>query len=125
MRGRSGHWFGYGAFGSPALLWVAIVVGAAAVGAVVIWLILRRRPAGGEEKKLTLAQRDTLNDFEAQVLALLTQRGGEADQTVVVAALGLPVNIVAERLLEMESSGMIERRWSADRLTYTVKRTVA
>lgn len=122
MRGRYGHWVPWGAFGSPALLWVAIIVGAAVVGAVVVWLILRKRPARSEEKKLTLAQRQTLDDFEAQVLALLTQRGGEADQTVIGAALGLPVHIIAERLLEMESSGMIERQWSSDRLTYAVHR---
>ncbi len=45
--------------------------------------------------------------------------------TAVALALNLPAGVVAERLLELERSGAIERKWSVDRMTYSIRRPAA
>lgn len=49
-----------------------------------------------------------------QVLAMLSQHGGQMIQLQIVSALGLTAEMVAERLHKMEAEGQIERRWSAE-----------
>lgn len=115
-----GYWFGSG---TQSWVTPTIVIGALLiVTAAVVWWILRRRRARARATGLLDTQQDGLEDFENQVTALITQRAGEVDQTMIVAALGLPAQLVAERLLKLERAGVIERRWSVDRLTYSVKR---
>jgi len=124
MRGRYyGHWFGVGteAWLVPVIIIALVIVAAVAL----VWWILRGRRARSQAAGLSDAQRETLEDFEAQVTALIAQRGGEGDQTMIVAALGLPAQLVAEKLLELERSGAVERHWSVDRMTYSVRRPAA
>ena len=115
------YWWGFATGPSVAV----IVITAMIVSSGIAWWIATRRPKRAEAAGLSDVQRDTLSDFESQVTALLVQRGGEADQTAIVAALGLPAELVAEKLLELEQAGAIQRRWSVDRMTYSIKRSAA
>ena len=121
--GYYGHWFGFGtqAWVVPIIIIAALLVVAVAV----VWWILRGRRARAQAAGLSGPQQETLGDFETQVTALIAQRGGEVDQTMIVAALGLPAHLVAEKLLELERAGAIERHWSIDRMTYSVRRPAA
>jgi hypothetical protein len=120
--GYYGHWFGFGmgAWVVPIIIIAALLILAAAV----VWYVQGRR-ARARAAGLSESQRETLGDFETQVTALIAQRGGEVDQTMIVAALSLPAQLVAEKLLELERGGAIERHWSVDRMTYSIKRSVA
>ncbi len=121
MHGAYWNWWRFGAGA-----WLPIgVIAALAVAAVVAWRVTRPRRTRTATAGLTDQQRETAGDFEMQVTALLAQRGGEADQTAIVAALGLPADLVAGKLLELERAGAIERRWSVDRMTYSIRKPAA
>ena len=118
---RGGHFFFVPVI--PTWGWVLLVVVAATVFFAVLALVLRRR----RELKARLtglneAQRQTLEEFESQVLALLSQHGGQLSQQQIASVLGLPAELVAEELQEMEAEGQIERRWSTEQYTYAVRR---
>lgn len=124
MRGRYfGHFFGFGMEGwvVPIIIIAVLLI----VAAVVVWWIVRGKRARAQSSGLSDSQRETLGDFETQVTALIAQQGGEVDQTMIVASLGLPLQLVAEKLLELERAGAIERHWSVDRMTYSIRRPTA
>ena len=73
-----------------------------------------------EVSGLTQEQTATLDNFEAQVTALLNQHGGSLTQMEIRNFLGLPAEIVAERLLALEKDGMIERKWLNAQFTFKV-----
>ena len=56
-------------------------------------------------------------------MALLSQHGGRMSQTDIQCALGLPAHLVAEKLLEIEDDGLVERRWISEDYTFAVERT--
>ena len=119
MHGRGGHWLFAPVL--PAWMWVVIaVVGVLLIAAAVLFILRRRTGESGSEA-LSERQRQTLEDFETQVLALLSQRGGTMSQTQIVSTLGLPAHLVAEKLNEMECQELIDRRWETDEYTYRVK----
>ena len=124
MRGRYfGHLVGFGAEGwvVPIIIIAALLI----VVAAVIWWIVRGRRMRAQAAGLSDSQREILGDFETQVTALIAQRGGEVDQTMIVASLGLPAQLAAEKLLELERVGAIERHWAVDRMTYSIRRPTA
>ena len=124
MRGRYfNHSFGYGTAGwvVPIIIIAVLLV----VAAGVLWFIIRGKRERARAAGLSDTQRETLEDFDTQVMSLIAQQGGEVDQTLVVASLGLPVPLVAEQLLDLEHAGMIERFWSVDRRTYCIKQPIA
>jgi hypothetical protein len=90
--------------------------------AVGVALILRSRRAKITQLEgLSDAQRHTLEDFEAQVLALLFQHGSQLDQVEMAAALVLPAERVAEKLLAMKAEGLIERQWTVEEYNHSVR----
>jgi len=124
MRGRYfGHSFGYSTAGwvIPIIIIAVLLV----VAAGVLWFIIRRRRARARAAGLSGIQREALDNFDTQVMSLIAQQGGEVDQAMVVASLGLPAPLVAEQLLDMEHAGMIERHWSVDRRAYCIRQSVA
>ncbi len=123
-----GGYYGYHLFGFGWETWIVPVIAGATlliIASAAAWWIARARERKATAAALSEAQRETLGDFEAQVTALIAQRGGQVDQTAVSAALGLPAKLVAERLLELERTGAIEREWSVDRMTYSIRRPAA
>jgi uncharacterized membrane protein len=119
---RRGGYF----FNGPVLpAWSLVLIGAIGVTLlfVAVALVLRRRRVQASQLKgLSEAQRYTLEEFEGQVLAMLSQHGGHLSQPQIASALGLPAERVAERLHKMEAEEQIERRWSAEEYTYSVRR---
>jgi uncharacterized membrane protein len=113
--------FGWEAWIVPVIAGAALLIIASAAA----WWIARARERKATAAALSDAQRETLADFEAQVTALIAQRGGRVAQTAVSAALGLPAKLVAERLLELGRSGAIEREWSVDRMICSIRRPAA
>jgi len=62
---------------------------------VAVVLVLRhRRSKKARFEELSETQRRTLEEFEAQVLALLAQHGGELSQVRIAAALGFPMGTI-------------------------------
>ena len=109
--------------GLPAWAWAIIAVVAVALVIVLAILFIRRRQTvKARSEVLTERQRGILENFEAQVLALLSQHGGRLSQVQIATSLGLPSDKVAEKLLEMECDGLIERTWTVDEYTFSVKR---
>jgi len=97
-----------------------VVVGLLIIGGIL--LSRRRRREKSQLGELSDKQRSTLGDFEAQVLAMLFQHGGQLNQVQIAGALDLPSDQVAEKLLKMEHEGLIERKWTVDEYTYLLKR---
>ncbi|MBN2325340.1 MAG: hypothetical protein JXQ30_16540 [Spirochaetes bacterium] len=121
MHWRGGHFFAPFIFSNWG--WGLIVIVGLVLLTVILTLILRsRRTKKAQIKGLNSTQRRILEDFEAQVLALLFQHGGQLNQLGIVVALGLPAELVAEKLLSMEAEGLIERQWTVEEYTYSVKR---
>jgi uncharacterized membrane protein len=107
----------------PAWSWVLIgAIGVILLFVAVALVLRRRRVQASQRKGLSEAQRYTLEEFEGQVLAMLFQHGGQLSQLQIASSLGLPAERVAERLHKMETEGQIERRWSAEEYTYSVRR---
>ena len=106
----------------PTLAWGAIaLVGLVLLVIAVILIVRHRRAKLAQLEELNETQRHTLEEFETQVLALLSQHGGQLSQVRIAAALGLPSELVADRLLEMEAQGLIERDWTVEEYTYSVR----
>lgn len=72
------------------------------------------------EQKFTESQNEKLENFTGLVCSMLTQKGGGIKQNEIRENLGLPVDIVAEKLLQMEKEGLIKRIWENDDFTYTI-----
>jgi hypothetical protein len=91
----------------------------------VLYLSIRRSRKSREnenETEIQENQQQVLAEFETNVFALLNQYGEPMRQTDICRELGLPVEIVAERLREMEKNEEIYRRWSGTDYTYAVEK---
>jgi uncharacterized membrane protein len=100
---------------------VIIVIAAIAAIAVGVYFITIRKKAK-EASGLSLSQKEVLENFDPQVLSLLTQNGGCLTQLEIRNHLGLPVELVAQRLLAMEKEHLIDRKWLTDEYTFCVRR---
>jgi len=117
---RGGHFWARPVL--PAWAWGAIALAVLVLLVIAVILIVRhRRAKQAQLEELNETQRRTLEEFETQVLALLSQHGGQLGQVRIAAALGLPSELVADRLLEMEAQGLIERDWTVEEYTYSVR----
>jgi len=106
----------------PAGAWGAIALAVLVLLVVAVILIVRhRRAKQAQLEELNETQRHTLEEFETQVLVLLSQHGGQLSQFRIAAVLGLSSELVADRLLEMEAQGLIERDWTVEEYTYSVR----
>lgn len=117
MRGHRQSTFG----GGLPLFWIPVFV-IAALSIILFFCLRRIKPkiAG-----LSESQQATLENLEAQILSLLAQHGGGMTQIQIRNCLDLPGDVVAEKLLEMEREGMINRRWLTTDYTYQVSKTIA
>ena len=69
-------------------------------------LFIRHKQAGkAGSEVLSEKQRSILEDFEAQVLALLSQHGGQLSQVQIAASLGLPSDRIAENCMKWSAMG--------------------
>ncbi len=68
-------------------------------------------------------QKQTLENFEALVCSMLAQNGAGLKQTEIMANVRLPLELVSEKLLEMEKEGTLTRVWHNEEFTYVVKKT--
>jgi hypothetical protein len=105
----------------PVWGWILITAIGVALIATVIIVSVRRKRRGETASRLTERQEFVLQEFETQVRALLAQRGGRMSQIEIQRALGLPADLVAGKLLEMEHDGMVDRDWMADEYTFGVQ----
>jgi uncharacterized membrane protein len=115
-----GHWQSTFGGGLP-LFWIPVLV----LAALSIILILICRRTKQKIAGLSESQQAALENFEAQILSLLVQHGGGMTQIEIRNCLDLPGDMVAEKLLEMERQGMINRKWLTTDYTYHVSKTVA
>jgi len=89
MRRGEGH-FIFAPF-LPAWAWGIIAVVGVALAIAGVLLFIRSRQAGkAGSAVLSEKQRSILDNFEAQVLALLSPRGGQLSQVQIAASFGLP-----------------------------------
>jgi DNA-binding MarR family transcriptional regulator len=116
--------FGHGFFLSPAVWTILVIIFLVIVALLVIRSLRNMRAEKTQRQELNEQQLQTLEEFEAQVMALLTQNGKPMQQTEIGKRLGLPVDLLAARLKGMEECGEISRRWSADDYTYSVEKNV-
>jgi uncharacterized membrane protein len=65
-------------------------------------------------------KREALDNLEGQILAMLTEYGGSLTQDAIQDNLGLPIDVVASTLLEMEKAGQITREWESKKYTFRV-----
>lgn len=71
--------------------------------------------------EVTANQKETLDNFEGLVCAMLTQHGFGLRQHDISSNLELPLDLVSEKLNEMEKEGIIIREWVNDEYTYLIK----
>jgi uncharacterized membrane protein len=115
------HGFTIGASTAGPSGWALTLIGLVALALIAagIFALVRRRRIE-ELAGLTNAQELILEEFDAQVRALLTQHGGRMTQTEIQRALDLPADIVARKLREMEEELLVDRRWQSDEYTFEV-----
>lgn len=114
--------FDHGFFLSSAVWTWILLLFAVIVVVLIIRAIIISRKEKEDFKELDSRQLQTLDDFEAQVMALLAQTGKPMRQTEIGKRLGLPVPVVAKRLNEMEEHGDIRRKWATDEYTYWIEK---
>lgn len=68
-------------------------------------------------------QKETIRNFSTLVLAMLAQKGKQLTQIEISGNLDLTAEVTAEKLLEMENTGLITRKWIDDVNTFAVKKT--
>ena len=100
---------------------ILLILLAAAAAIIVLALVLKARLSKDEAPASDPAQEEMLENFEGLVRSLLTQKGEGMKQYEISSELGLPLEIVSERLNYMEKEGIIERTWDNTEYTYMVK----
>ena len=88
---------------------------------VVAFLVARNRDIG-LKRELSNGQMASLENFQPLVLAMLTQQGAGLTQIEICKNLGLPCEVTAEKILEMEKAGLIAREWENEGYTFVVKK---
>ena len=68
-------------------------------------------------------QKDILENFEGLVCSMISQNGKGLKQYEISSNLGLPLNIVSEKLNNMQNERLIDRKWDNDDYTYIIKKT--
>lgn len=101
------------------ILTLIIIVGVLAI-ILLIYYILKKRKVSSDKPVYSDKQKETIENFYGLVSDMLTQYGKGLRQTDITKNLGLPVDVVAEKLLEMEDEGLIEREWDNDEDTFTI-----
>lgn len=100
------------------IFWIFFFLAIIAI-AVIFFLVDRakRKVTGLSEN-----QEETLEDIEIHIMAMLSQHGGNMNQVEISNNLSLPVEIVSNKLLEMEKKGMVVREWLISEFTYHVNK---
>lgn len=104
----------------PSGVWALLLIAAAIGIAIVIYVLACRKYR--KTSKLSPSQEETLECFDAQVLSMLSQHGDCMTQQEIRNQLNLPLDIVGEKLLEMEKEGTISRKWLTDDYTFCVQK---
>jgi len=109
------HSLAYGRF--PVLLLILILI-----AVLVVAFLVTRKHDSGFRKDLSVGQKASLENFQPLVLAMLTQQGTGLTQIEICKNLGLPCEVTAEKILEMEKAGLIAREWENENYTFVVKK---
>ena len=95
---------------------VAILGGVVAV-ATILWLVFRNRVIGASG--LSEHEKQTLSGEEADLLAMLRQKGGPMTQPEICENTGRTPEDIACLLQAMEDDGLIRRDWQPEAKAYT------
>ena len=99
-------------------VWPILAVGGVLVVAVLVGVVLYRRlrqPDG-----LSPHERRHLGPLEAEVLALVRQRGGPVSQPDIAAESGADTELVGRVLQDLQARGLVRRDWSHEDECYIV-----
>jgi uncharacterized membrane protein len=102
---------------------IIIIIGAIVTVAIGIYFTTQRKKEK-EASGLSPSQKETLDSFDSPVLSMLTQHGGCLTQQEIRNHLGLPVELVAQKLLDLEKEGSIQRKWLTDDYTFCVQKSI-
>lgn len=108
---RAGYVHEYGNYFLIAILTIAAIA--------LILFIIKSFKEKNEKKDLNENQKE---NFEGLVCSMISQNGEGLKQYEISSNIGLPLNIVSEKLNDMQKDGTIERKWNNDDYTYIVKK---
>lgn len=111
---RAGYVHEYGNYFLIAILTIAAIA--------LILFIIKSFKEKNEKKDLNESQKENLENFEGLVCSMISQNGEGLKQYEISSNIGLPLNIVSEKLNDMQKDGTIERKWNNDDYTYIVKK---
>ena len=102
--------------------WVWFVLGGLASVVVVIRTAAHSRGHWGDVLKWMY--RPDLRPMEAEILAVLLQRGSPLSQARVNEAMGMAPNVIAAALDDLEKRGLVRRQWDSENQTDLVYLTL-
>ncbi len=104
--------------------WLLILTGLI-LAAIIIFALLSSRSHKSEKSQNHIddSKRETLNNFSGLVCAMLALQGDGLKQSEIGSNLGLPADLVAENLNEMEKEGLITRKWENENFTFVIDRS--
>jgi DNA-binding MarR family transcriptional regulator len=97
---------------------VVAVLGGVAALAFILWLVFRNRVIGASG--LCEHERQTLPGEEADLLAMLRQKGGPMTQPDICENTGRTPEDIAALLQSLEDRGLVKRDWQPEGKAYTV-----
>lgn len=101
---------------TPVMNFIIIIL-VIAVVVVVLYVIFNYN---SKNKNMTNEEGEIPENLDGQILAMLTQFGGEMKQSEICANLNLSVKILADELNRLEKEGRIRRRWLKEDYTFSV-----
>ena len=104
--------------GAHAVVPVVAVLGGVAALAIVLWLVFRNRVIG--VSGLSEHERQTLPGEEADLLAMLRQKGGPMTQPEICENTGRTPEDIAALLQSLEDRRLIQRHWQPEAKAYSV-----
>ncbi|HEX3047088.1 MAG TPA: hypothetical protein VHY08_20210 [Bacillota bacterium] len=116
---HGGYWHGFRG-GGIFTVWPLLIFGVLLLAIILVVVLVSQHRNRINLTELTDTQRATMENIEAQVMALLAQYGGAMTQIEIRNHLNLPNDLVAKQLLEMEQAGYIKREWVQNDYTFRV-----
>lgn len=102
--------------GTP--LWFWLIPGVVLLMVVIVALLAYfhgRQPDG-----LSRAERRNLDPVQAEILAMLRQKGGPASQSEIGEIVSMDADETADTLRRLEDRGLVRREWNREKKAYIV-----
>jgi len=106
------------AHGLHGVLPVVAILGGVAALAIVLWIVLRNRLIGASG--LCEHETQTLPGEEADLLAMLRQKGGPMTQPEICENTGRTPEDIAALLQSLEDRGLVKRDWQPEGKAYVI-----